>query len=220
NASAGWVYGQGRATNMFRVNYNHHHVATTNLFSSVTNVDALAGILGVSADPFNWGLPGINFTSFGGLSDPIARRELDQTYTFSDTISWNHAKHHWRFGAADYDFRANFYHFFAQDDWRFRSNLSFNFGLRYEYNGPYTEANNHIANLDVAPGFNAAAPVLPGATGPYNGVSPNSLIRPDRNDWAPRLGMAWKPEKKMVVRAGYGINYNLAQYGAMIQNFA
>jgi hypothetical protein len=34
------------------------------------------------------------------------------------------------------------------------------------------------------------------------------------------VGIAWKPEKKMVVRAGYGINYNLAQYGAMIQNFA
>ena len=289
NASAGWVYGKGRATNMFRVNYNHNHVAATNLYSSVTNVDGLAGILGVSADPFNWGLPGINFTSFGGLSDPIPRRELDQTYTFSDTISWNHAKHNWRFGAdyrrilqsfhsarnaegsfvftgfatsqyaaagtgpcpgtrpcsitdtgydlADfllgypqqsslqfgttaYDFRANSYDFFAQDDWRFRSNLSFNFGLRYEYNGPYTEANNHIANLDLAPGFTAAALVLPGATGPYNGVFPNSLIRPDRNDWAPRVGMAWKPEKKMVVRAGYGINYNLAQYGTMIQNFA
>src|SRR5205807_9891203 len=205
---------------MFRVNYNHNHVAATNLYSSVTNVDGLAGILGVSADPFNWGLPGINFTSFGGLSDPIPRRELDQTYTFSDTISWNHAKHNWRFGAdyrrilqsfhsarnaegsfvftgfatsqyaagstqaavdtgydfADfllgfpqqtslqfgahsYNFRANAFDFFAQDDWRLRSNLSFNLGLRYEYNGPYTEAENHIVNLDVAPGFTAAVRV-------------------------------------------------------------
>lgn len=281
NASAGWVYGKGRATNNLRVNYNHNHVATTNLYSGVTNVDGLAGINGVSTNPFDWGLPGISFTSFGGLSDPTPRRELDQTYTLSDTISWNHAKHNLRFGAdyrrilqsfhsarnaegsfvftgyatsqyasgstqptadtgydfADfllgfpqqtslqfgttaYNFRANSYDFFVQDDWRFRSSLSFNLGLRYEYNSPYTEASNRIANLDVAPGFTAAAPVLPGGTGPYNGIFPNSLIQPDRNDWAPRVGLAWKPQKKTVVRAGYGINYNLAQYGTMIQNFA
>lgn len=281
NASAGWVYGKGRATNIFRVNYNHNHVSTTNLYAGTTNIDGLAGITGVSADPFNWGLPGISFTSFGGLSDPIPRRELDQTYTISDTISWNHAKHNWRFGGdyrrilqsfhsarnaegsfvftgyatsqynagstqtlpdtgydfADfllgdpqqtslqfgttaYNFRANSYDLFVQDDWRFRSNLSFNLGVRYEYNGPYTEADNRVANLDVAPGFTAAALVLPGQSGPYNGAFPASLIRPDHNDWAPRLGIAWKPQKKTVVRAGYGINYNLAQYGAMIQNFA
>ena len=289
NASAGWVYGKGRATNNLRVNYNHNHVATTNLFSGVTNVDGLAGINGVSADPFDWGLPGISFTSFGGLSSPIPRRELDQTYTISDTISWNHAKHNWRFGAdyrrilqsfhsarngegsfvftgyatsqyvpagsaschgpqpcqvadsgydfADfllglpqqtslqfgttaYNFRASSYDFFVQDDWRFRPSLSFNLGLRYEYNSPYTEANNRIANLDVAPGFTAATPVLPGGTGPFNGVFPSSLIQPDRNDWAPRVGIAWKPQKRTVLRAGYGINYNLAQYGVMIQNFA
>jgi hypothetical protein len=289
NASAGWVYSKGRATNNLRVNYNHSHVSTTNLYSNVLNVDGLAGINGVSADPFNWGLPGINFTSFGGLSDPTPRRELDQTYTVSDTISWNRGKHNWRFGgdyrrilqsfhsarnaegsfvftgfatsqyaaggtgtcpgtqpcavtdtgydfadfllgyaqqtslqfgANSYNFRANSYDFFAQDDWRFRSNLSFNLGLRYEYNGPYTEANDRIANLDVATGFTAAAPVLAGGTGPFNGVFPNSLVRPDRNDFAPRIGIAWKPHKQMVVRTGYGINYNLAQYGAIIQNFA
>lgn len=295
NASAGWVYGKGRATNSLRLNYNHNHVATTNLFSNVTNVDGLAGINGVSADPFDWGLPGISFTSFGGLSGPTPRRELDQTYTLSDTISWNHAKHNWRFGAdyrrilqsfqsarngegsfvftgygtsqytaagtgsclgptpcpatdtgydfADfllglpqqtslqfgttaYNFRANSYDFFAQDDWRFRSNLSFNLGVRYEYNGPYTEAQNQVANLIVGPGFTSAQLVVPaGAAVPATTIpiirsSNPSLINPDRNDWAPRIGIAWKPQKKTVVRAGYGINYNLAQYGTMIQNFA
>src|SRR5207245_1509164 len=84
-----------------------------------------------------------------------------------------------------------------------------------EYNGPYSETQNHIANLNVAPGFTAAAPVLPGQAG-----FPDSLVRPDRNNFAPRVGFAWKPQKKTVVRAGYGINYNLAQYGMMIQNFA
>jgi outer membrane receptor protein involved in Fe transport len=283
NANAGWTYGKGRVTNIFRVNYNHNHVSTTNLYSNVTDVSGPggAGIGGISHDPFDWGLPGISFTSFGGLSDPTPRRELDQTYSISETVSWNRGKHNWRFGgdyrrilqsfrsarnaegsfvftgfatsqyasgstqpvtdtgydfadfllgfpqqtslqsgATAYNFRANAFDFFVQDDWRFRSNLSFNLGLRYEYNGPYTEASDRISNLDVAPGFAAATPVLPGNAGPFNGTFPASLVRPDRNDFAPRIGIAWKPQKQMVVRTGYGINYNLAQYGFMIQNFA
>jgi hypothetical protein len=283
NASAGWTYSKGRASNIFRVNYNHNHVSTTNLYSNVIDVAGPggAGIGGISNDPFDWGLPGISFTSFGGLSDPTPRRELDQTYSFSETVSWNRGKHNWRFGgdyrrilqsfrsarnaegsfvftgfatsqyssgstqpitdtgydfadfllgfpqqtslqsgATSYNFRANSYDFFVQDDWRFRPNLSFNLGLRYEYNGPYTEAKNQIANLDVAPGLTSAAVVLPGQSGPFDGTFPASLVRPDRNNFAPRVGIAWKPQKQMVVRAGYGINYNLAQYGTMIQNFA
>jgi hypothetical protein len=279
NANAGWVYGKGRAANNLRFIYNHNHVSTANLFSTVTDVAAAAEIGGVSTNPFDWGIPGINFTSFTGLNDPTPRRELDQTYTVSDTVIWNHGKHNWRFGGdyrrmlesfhsarnaegaftftgfatalyvngqeqqgtgsdfADfllglpqqssvqfgtntYNFRANSYDVFAQDDWRVRANLTLNLGLRYEYNGPYTEAKNQIANLDVAPGFTGAVPVEPGQTGPTFGVFPASLIKPDRNNFAPRLGLAWKPLKLTVVRAGYGINYNLAQYRAVIQNFA
>jgi trimeric autotransporter adhesin len=281
NANAAWTYGNGRRTNSFRVNYNHNHVSTTNLYSNSQDVAAVAGIGGVSTNPFDFGLPGINFTTFGGLSDPTPRRELDQTYTISDTLSWYRGKHNWRFGAdyrrilqsfrsaknaegtfvftgfetsqftsgsvqpvsdtgydfADfllglpqqttlqsgtnsYDFRDNSFDVFAQDDWRMRANLSFNLGMRYEYNGPYTEAHNRIANLDVASGFTSAVFVLPGQVGSTNGTFPASLIKPDRNNFAPRFGLAWKPMKNTVVRAGYGINYNLAQYATVIQNFA
>ncbi|MGB6597645.1 MAG: TonB-dependent receptor [Candidatus Acidiferrum sp.] len=279
NANTAWVYGKGRTTNNLRFTYNHNHVSTTNLYSGVTDVAGLAQIGGVSTNPFDWGIPGINFTSFTGLSDPMPRRELDQTYSLSDTVIWNHAKHNWRFGGdyrrilqsfrsarnaegtftftgfgtaqyvggveqpgtgsdlADfllglpqqssiqsgtnsYNFRANSYDFFAQDDWRIRANLTLLLGARYEYQGPFTEANNQIANLDVGPAFAAAVPVEPGQTGPFHGAFPASLIRPDRNNYAPRLGLAWKPMKDTVVRAGYGINYNLAQYTAVIQNFA
>jgi hypothetical protein len=288
NASAGWTYGKGRITNIFRVSYNHNHVSTTNLYSNALDVSGPggAGIGGISNAPFDWGLPGISFTSFGGLSDPTARRELDQTYSISETVSWNHGKHNWRFGgdyrrilqsfhsarnaegsfvftgfatsaydaagkpqpdtgsdfadfllgfpqqtslqfgATAYDFRASSFDFFGQDDWRFRPNLSFNLGLRYEFNSPYTEAQNRIGNLEVGPGFASVQPVvpasavLPAGSGTFTRSSTPSLINPDRSDFAPRIGIAWKPQKQMVVRAGYGINYNLGQYGAMIQNFA
>jgi trimeric autotransporter adhesin len=279
NATAAWVYGKGHTTNNLRFTYNHNHVSTTNLYSMVTDVAALAQIGGVSTNPFDWGIPGINFTSFSGLSDPSPRRELDQTYTASDTVIWNHGKHNWRFGgdyrrilqsfraarnaagtftftgfataqyvggvqqpgtgsdladfllglpqqstvqfgADTYNFRANSYDFFAQDDWRIRANLTLLLGLRYEYQGPFTEANNQIVNMDVGPGFTSAVPVVPGQVGEFFGAYPDSLIKPDRNNYAPRVGLAWKPMKNTVVRAGYGINYNLAQYTAVIQNFA
>ena len=275
NASTGWVYGKGRLTNNLRFIYNHSHVSTTNLFSGIEDVAGNAGITGVSTNPFDFGLPGLSFTSFGGLSDPTPRRELDQTYTISDSVAWNRGKHNWRFGAdyrrilqsfrsarnangsfvftgfatADYsggtrapdtgydfadfliglpqqtslqlgtdsyNFRANSYDLFVQDDWRMRANLTLNIGLRYEYNGPYTEANNRIVNLEVGPNFVSATPVQPG----QNSVFPASLLQPDRNNFAPRLGLAWRPMKQTVVRLGYGINYNLAQYGTVIQNFA
>jgi outer membrane receptor protein involved in Fe transport len=145
-----------------------------------------------------------------GSAQPIA----DTGYDFADFLLGYPQQTSLQFGANSYNFRANAYDFFVQDDWRFRSNLSFNLGLRYEYNGPYTEANNRIANLEVAPGFSAAVPVLAG------GTNSNSLVHPDRNNFAPRIGIAWKPQKQMVVRTGYGINYNLAQYGTIIQNFA
>lgn len=125
-------------------------------------------------------------------------------------------------GTDSYDFSSNALDFFAQDDWRIFANLSLNLGLRYEYNGPYTEAENRIANLDVSfnPESTSAFRVLPGETGPYSGIFPPSLIRPDKLDFAPRVGLAWRLGKQTVVRAGYGINYNLAQYGMFIRNFA
>ena len=47
-----------------------------------------------------------------------------------------------------------------------------------------------------------------------------TLVRPDRNNFAPRLGLAWKPLRNTVVRAGYGINYNTAAYQSIVQNMA
>lgn len=289
NASAGWTYGKNRVSNIFRVNYNHNHVSTTNLYSNVLDVagPAGAGISGISDVPFDWGLPGISFTSFGGLNDPSPRRELDQTYSVSDIVSWNHGKHNWRFGgdyrrilqsfraarnaegsfvftgfatseyasgstqalpdtgydfadfllgypqqtslqygATSYNFRGNSSDVFIQDDWRILSKLSLNLGVRYEYIGPYTEAQDRITNLEVGPGFSTAVPVVPAGavvppgSGTYDVSFNPALLHPDRNNFAPRLGVAWRPLQKTVVRAGYGINYNLAQYSTMIQNFA
>ncbi|HEY6307067.1 MAG TPA: TonB-dependent receptor [Candidatus Angelobacter sp.] len=120
------------------------------------------------------------------------------------------------FGAEDYGFQANSWDLFVQDNWRVAKNLTLNLGVRYEQVTPYIETNNQLVNLDINPTFTAVAPVLPGQTGPITGTQyPAGLINTSHFDFAPRVGLAWKPLSKTVVRAGYGINYNLAQYGAM-----
>ena len=94
-----------------------------------------------------------------------------------------------------------------------------NYGLRYEYASPYTEANNHLVNLDVAPGFMSLAPVQPGQSGPFSGTFPRTLVNPDRNNFGPRIGLAWRGPRRFVVRTGYGITYNAGAYSAMANQF-
>lgn len=119
-----------------------------------------------------------------------------------------------RFGSSSNYFRASAVSFYAQDDWRARTNLSLNLGLRYEYFTPYQEKYNRIANLDIAPGFAAVAVVTPGSLGPYSGAFPPGLVDPDRNNFSPRLGLAWRPwpRRTFQVRAGYGVFYNGSVY--------
>jgi hypothetical protein len=119
-----------------------------------------------------------------------------------------------RYGAPDTYLRQSAYGAFVQDEWRVRPNLTLNVGLRYDDWEPYTEKYGRMANLDLAPGFTAAAVVTPGATGPWMGVAPAGLIKPDRNNFSPRLGFSWRPfnKRRTVVRGGYSLFYDGSTY--------
>lgn len=113
------------------------------------------------------------------------------------------------FGNPDKYFRQPAYDAYVLDDFRVQPNLTINAGIRWEYGAPITELYGRMVNLDVAPGFTAAAPVL--ANQPKGSVTgakyPASLIRPDRHGFEPRVGISWRPipASTLVVRAGYGI---------------
>ncbi len=125
-------------------------------------------------------------------------------------------------GLAKTHLRANVYDWYAQDDFRLRSDITLNFGLRYEYFSPYVEKNNRLVNLDHNAGFTQVTPVTPGGTGPFSGSFPRSLVNPDRSLYAPRLGIAWRPKflKNTVIRSGYGVNYNTGQFATFAQSLA
>lgn len=89
--------------------------------------------------------------------------------------------------------------YYAQDSFRITHNLTLNYGLRYEFQNPWTEANNYMSNYDVASGNI----LLAGRAGASNG-----LVQSRKNQFSPRLGFAYSIGPKTVVRAGGALFYS------------
>lgn len=142
-------------------------------------------------------------------------------YDFADFLLGLPQQTTLQYGNLTYKFRGSSWDVYLQDDWRFRGNLTFQLGIRYDYSSPYTEANNKIVNLDIAPGFTAVVPVLPGADGGLTGLTfPRSLVNPDRDNISPRVGLAYRFKDRTVLRAGYGITYNSTAYAQIASQMA
>ncbi|MGO8932304.1 MAG: TonB-dependent receptor domain-containing protein [Terracidiphilus sp.] len=115
-------------------------------------------------------------------------------------------------GAFESHLRQSLDSVYVQDDWKVSSNLTFNLGLRWEYGSPYSELNNYISNWD--PGTQTVLTINPKAT-LGNGITPTTgsgtygktLMNPDLNDYAPRVGFAWAPASKWSIRGGFGTGY-------------
>jgi outer membrane receptor protein involved in Fe transport len=80
--------------------------------------------------------------------------------------------------------------YFAQDDWRVNQKFTLNLGLRYETD---SDANNRSRYDQINP---IVLPFLSGSRRRLN------------NNWGPRVGFAWAPLSRTVVRGGYGIYYD------------
>jgi hypothetical protein len=277
--TAGYTLGYKKLTNILTLGWNRSTSQTTNLFTNGEDIATELGIYGTGTNPLNtsainYGVPNIILSSITGLNEQQPNFSLSQTISVSETLSWIHKKHNFRFGG-DYrrvhrdllaganptgsftfsglftedpaqdpatgsaiaDFllglpqettidaalqksylRENVWDGFATDDWRERANLTLNYGLRYELFLPYTEKYNHLGLIltDPADGFSSLTGIAANQPSIDRGGLPQSLVYPYKSAFAPRVGVAWRPMKNTVVRAGYGINYTLSQYA----NFA
>jgi hypothetical protein len=254
-------------SNALRAQFNRQRVDTTNQYAGVTDIAGQAGLLGVSTDPFDWGVPNLSFATLTSLSDQGPSRRLDRTITIGDTLTRTAGAHtisaggEFRdqgfeshtdanargtyvftglysgsdladfllgmpqqatvaFGAGNVVFSAPHTSAFVQDDWRISSTVTLNAGVRYEHQAPFTEQQNRLATIDFDPALTNAAVVLAGETGPYSGEFPDTIVKGDFNNVAPRVGAAWRVAPGSIVRAGYGINYSANIYQTLAQQLA
>ena len=88
--------------------------------------------------------------------------------------------------------------FFFQDDWKVTPALTVNWGVRYSNESPFSTKYGLLSNFDPA-----ARDDITGQTGAI--VHPSgALNRRDNNNFNPRLGFAWHPLQKWVLRSGFG----------------
>ncbi|HJR05875.1 MAG TPA: carboxypeptidase-like regulatory domain-containing protein [Pyrinomonadaceae bacterium] len=141
-----------------------------------------------------------NFAFTGEFIRPETLAAASAPSGFSQTLAVN--------GEAAIGLRFYQLNFYAQDTWRVRPALSLSYGLRYEYNTPPREVNRRIEDTFNDP----ALDLIPGLR-QFIGDR-TSIFKPDRNNFAPRIGIAYAPnlfgrERGLtVIRAGYGLFYD------------
>jgi Carboxypeptidase regulatory-like domain/TonB dependent receptor len=119
-------------------------------------------------------------------------------------------------GPFNFNFKENDLAFYAQDDFRIKSNLTLNIGLRWEWNQQAMNLLHDISVQNVADGFWKAG--LPAS------VTEIPHIPEDLNNFGPNIGFAWTPrilkkiigEDKTVIRGGYRIAYDPSYYNIFL----
>jgi len=98
--------------------------------------------------------------------------------------------------------------FFAQDDFRVSPKLTLNYGVRWEYFGPISEAHNLLSN------FGSDGQLAMAGTDGVDGAYAREW-----KDFGPRLGFAWNPRASTVLRGGYGLFYDYVPQDLLIANY-
>jgi hypothetical protein len=129
----------------------------------------------------------------------VKRANINSTPTTVDLNSWWQA-------------------YFFNDEWKIKPNLTLTLGVRYDYFQRWVENDKKIVDI-YQNGFQLTNLVTP-AQSKYG----NSLLAPDKNNFSPRVGFAWRPTalKDTVIRGGYGIYYLMEHPNAnstMVQGY-
>lgn len=270
------IFGQ-RLVNEFRFGYNRVHAKHLQ-FDSGNNISANLGIPGVPFGPLNGGLPKLEFSDVDAIGSPLnlPSVQVQNTFTYSDNLTWIRGKHSFKFGAEvrreeftifqptsprghlffdpvftdnpgapgtggsgfasflvgmpdagditnlhNVDYQRPAYAFYARDDFKISSKLTLNLGIRYDLFIPIREKYNAQATYDLGSqilflprGSKAQLPPSLAAMIPVQATASRGLVPIDEDNFAPRVGLAYKVNDRMVLRSGYGIFYSGYESGA------
>ncbi len=157
---------------------------------------------------------GTHVVKFGGgfnFYNNSERSAIFSRYTFSSINAYiaarngtnrrSYTEYRETFGEQEISYKASFWNFFVQDDWKLTRRLKFNYGLRYDL--------YRIPEADASSQFPAS-----------------QKFKVDKNNFAPRLGVVYalrEGSRPTIFRAGAGIYYDqplLAMYSRALQNNA
>ncbi|MFN6963141.1 MAG: carboxypeptidase regulatory-like domain-containing protein [Pyrinomonadaceae bacterium] len=229
NTSGSVTYIFGNHTTKYGVMYSKYR----------KNENALAGNNEGIFSGFN--TPGTGVTTNVIAPGGNATQQLWANFLMGTNVSFTQA-------SFDYtaDLRQKTFEAYAQDEWKIRSNLTLYAGVRYSFFGSPYDRNGRLTNFVPQLWSAAAAPLVTGAgnrvtgTGNFcNGLivnAQNSVAFPNctptqspygkfvvdapKNDFAPRVGLAWDPfgDGRTAIRTGYGIYHEQILNGVFLQH--
>ncbi len=115
------------------------------------------------------------------------------------------------------ELRTTAYAFFAQDSFRIRPNLTINYGVRYELNTVLHDTQGRLSTFRpelfqhyLSPSADQTNAATLRESGVVSQAEAGGIYKPDHNNLAPRVGVAYTlgTKAKTVIRAGYGIYYD------------
>ncbi|MDE1156527.1 MAG: TonB-dependent receptor [Acidobacteriaceae bacterium] len=132
----------------------------------------------------------------------------DNVHALADMLAGRYSTASMAIGDPERWVYANAFNFFAQDSWRVTRNLTLNYGVRYDYQGPLYDNGQDLTTFIPGRGIQTL----------NNGI--NSLYPGDWNNFAPRFGFTYQPSEKsgMVIRGGVGLFYDQPIMAAFLNN--
>jgi hypothetical protein len=98
SVALGYSLGKGRLTNTFGLNWNRSQSQLRNDFTSTTDIASQIGLTGLPNNPQLYGLPNLTLNQFTSLNEQQPNFQTNQTISATESTSWIHKKHNFRFG--------------------------------------------------------------------------------------------------------------------------
>ncbi len=151
----------------------------------------------INTDIFDFN-PQYGADSYQGLFNRPAGAATNNLYNLADFLLGQRSSYSLN-NQVVLNYRQRMHFLYVQDDFKVSTKLTLNLGVRYEFATPQWEDQDRLSNFD--PSSNRLIQAKSGS------VYDRSLVNPDRNNWAPRIGLAYQVMPNTVIRSGYGVSY-------------